>query len=86
MDWSVAVSSIWLMNGTTIQSTAVLGNVDASWSIVGTGDFNLDGKSDILWRDTNGNTAIWFMNGMTPSSTSNIGGNLPTRWTVQSTN
>jgi Bacterial Ig-like domain (group 3) len=26
-------------------------------------DFNGDRKSDILWRDTNGNTALWLMNG-----------------------
>jgi hypothetical protein len=35
--------------------------------IVETGDFNGDGMSDILWRDTSGNTAIWFMNGATAS-------------------
>ena len=28
-----------------------------------TGDFNGDGKSDILWRNTNGEMAIWLMNG-----------------------
>jgi hypothetical protein len=31
--------------------------------VVGTGDFNGDSNSDILWRDTSGNTSIWFMNG-----------------------
>jgi hypothetical protein len=35
----------------------------ASWSIVGTGDFNAGGKTDLPWRDTGGNTVIWFMNG-----------------------
>ena len=34
-----------------------------SWAVVGTGDFNGDGKSDILWRNTNGTVAIWEMNG-----------------------
>jgi hypothetical protein len=27
--------------------------VPANWSIVGTADFNGDGKSDLLWRDSN---------------------------------
>ena len=30
--------------------------------IQGTGDFNGDGKSDVLWRNVNGTVAIWFMN------------------------
>jgi hypothetical protein len=33
------------------------------WLIVGTGDFNGDGNTDIRWRDISGNVAIWFMNG-----------------------
>jgi hypothetical protein len=38
------------------------------WSIGETDDFDGEGKSDILWRDTNtGATAIWFMNGTQPS-------------------
>ena len=48
---------------TISQSGRGLGNVPATWTVVGTGDFNGDGKTDILWRDTIGNTAIWFMNG-----------------------
>ena len=32
-------------------------------SRVATHDFNGDGKSDIVWRDTTGDTAIWLMNG-----------------------
>ena len=34
------------------------------WTDVGTGDFNGDGKSDILWRNTDGRVAIWLMNGI----------------------
>ena len=33
---------------------------DQNWKIAGTGDFNGDGKSDILWRNTStGDNAIW---------------------------
>ena len=33
---------------------------DQNWKVAGTGDFNGDGKSDILWRNTStGDNAIW---------------------------
>jgi hypothetical protein len=41
--------------------------------------------SDLLWRDSSGNTAMWFMNGTTIASTASVG-NVPTTWTVQSVN
>jgi hypothetical protein len=63
---------------------AFVGTVPTSWSIVETGYFNGDGKGDILWRDTSGNTAIWFMNGVTPTGASL--GAVSTDWTIQGLN
>src|SRR5262249_27628796 len=33
------------------------------WNLQGTGDFNGDGMSDIVWRHTGGQTVLWEMNG-----------------------
>ena len=34
------------------------------WSVKQIGDFNGDGKSDIVWQHTDGSTAVWLMNGL----------------------
>ena len=59
----------WTMNGSQItagQALTYQGNpvgLDSSWTVAGIGDFNGDGKSDILWRDTDGALVDWTMNG-----------------------
>jgi hypothetical protein len=44
-------------------------NPGPSWRAIGTGDFNDDGHSDILWQNTSWRVSIWEMNG-----TDRIGG------------
>jgi hypothetical protein len=53
----------------SVLATGGLGNVATSWSMVQTGDYNGDGMSDLLWRDTSGNIAMWFLNGTAVGST-----------------
>ena len=47
-------------------------------------DFNGDGKSDILWRNNNGDVAIWLMNGSQVSSYAPLS-NIPLSWTIVGT-
>ncbi len=77
-------TAMWLMNGGTVSAGASLGNVPATWSIVGQRDFDGDGKTDLLWHDTSGNTAIWLMNGGTIASAASLG-NVPTSWSIAGT-
>src|SRR5208282_151976 len=80
--------AIWLMNGTTIlnPTTSYVATVPTAsgWTIVGTGDFNGDGKTDILWHDTSGDVAIWEMNGTTilNPTTSYVATVSPSTWTI----
>jgi hypothetical protein len=53
----------------------------ASGELTDTHDFNGDGMSDILWRDTSGDVVMWLMNGGTIASSVFVG-NLPTTWSI----
>jgi hypothetical protein len=68
-------ASIWQMNGTEVASKATIGTINAvgGWDFVGTGDFNGDGKSDLLFlNDKTHGVAIWQMNGNQVTSSSQI--------------
>ena len=54
---------MWLMNGTQIVVGGQVGTTDPDWQIVGSGDYNGDGRADILWRHSSGTTYMWLMNG-----------------------
>ena len=75
---------LWLVNGTQIMKTQVLGNVGTNWSVIGQRDFTGSGNTDVLWRDTSGNIGVWVMNGTSIVSTT-ILGNVPTTWSVVGT-
>ena len=61
--------------------------VPTSWQVVGTGDFNGDGRDDILWRNTDGTVSNWLgtaSGGFTPND-ANAARFVPTSWTVVGT-
>jgi hypothetical protein len=73
------------MNGPQVLQSAGLATVPTAWTIVETGDFDGDGKSDILWHDTSGNVAIWFMNGTQVRQFAGVA-TVPTVWSIQGAN
>ena len=49
--------------------TSITTVADPNWHIVGMGDFNADGKPDILWRTRPpARMTVWYMNGAMTSS------------------
>ncbi len=84
-------AAMWLMNGTSPATQGVIGTVDTAWQIAGTsslvqstGDFNADGKADLLWRKSDGTVAMWLMNGITPTIQAVIG-TIDTTWQIAGT-
>jgi len=63
----------WLLNGATVTSTLELSwrcdaasGCSAAWRPVGTGDFNGDGRADLLWHNAQtGELRAWLLNGTT---------------------
>jgi hypothetical protein len=76
--------AVWLMDGGTVSQAGNLGAIASAWSVIGERDFNGDGYSDLLWRDTSGDLAMWLMNGLTVASAASLG-SIPATWTVNGT-
>jgi len=62
------------MNGASCAGQAQLGG-STVWKVVGTGDFNSDGKPDIMWQHpTSGELWAWIMNGATVTQSTLLSG------------
>src|SRR6185437_8370512 len=71
-DASSGVPLIDFMSNGTVASSATLPSPTIAWHIAGSGDFNADNKSDILWQNANGTPMIWTMNGSSVTSTTTL--------------
>ncbi len=60
---------VWMMDGTDQVDELELPRLGTSWRLVGVGDFNADGKADLLWRNSaTFATVIAYMNGTSMTS------------------
>jgi hypothetical protein len=79
---------VWYMDGVTRTGWSYIEPAvsDLNWEIVGTGDFNGDGKTDILWRNkSTGQNVVWLMNGTTYSSYAELMQVADTNWQIVGT-
>ncbi len=78
---------VWLMDGTSLVSHgAVFTLGDANWQVQGTGDYDGNGKDDLLWRnEVTGENYLWFMNGTSLASSGPIQSLADLAWKVGGT-
>ncbi|WNM57962.1 Ig-like domain-containing protein [Candidatus Nitrospira allomarina] len=73
----------WLLNGTSIATSGLLGQLPMDWTMSGVGDLNGDTKADLVWRNSiSGAVVIWLMDGLTITSTGFLGA-VATSWDIQ---
>src|SRR5207249_6543380 len=83
---STGENYIWLMNGLSTASQGSVNFVDpaSGWQVQGVGDFDGDGKADILWRNTStGQNYIYLMNGLAVASQGSINSVGDQAWQVK---
>jgi len=66
------------MNRTNTIGGGAVANPDPSWHVMGVGDYNKDGRSDILFQNSSGAVDIWEMNGTSIIASTNLGNPGPT--------
>ena len=68
--------AIWQMNGTQVAANPQVGTINAAagWRFQDTGDFNGDGKTDLLMlNDITHGVAVWQMNGTQVTANPQVG-------------
>jgi hypothetical protein len=75
-------NQIALMNGLReVNRVVIPTRTDLNWEIQGSGDFNRDGRPDIVWRNYSTlENQVWFMNGVVFLSSATINPIVPPEW------
>jgi hypothetical protein len=74
----------WLAqaNGSFAPNPTVV-NIPLAWHVATTGDFNGDGRDDILWRHDNGTVGTWFADANGNFASNPVAVGVSTDWHIQ---
>ncbi len=77
---------VWMMDGTDIKTGGgyVVKGMKSDWVVKAIADFNGDGKSDVLWRNTTtGDVAMWLLDGLSMSTGNYVAQAVPDNWQIK---
>jgi hypothetical protein len=78
---STGGNAIWTVDKGAVTTTSNLQSAGSTWQAAGIGDFNGDGKADILWRDNSGAVVAWLMDNTNVAQMGSLA-SVPTSWKV----
>jgi hypothetical protein len=78
---SDGVAAVWTMNGTEVEARAMVEPAGAGWRVADVGDYDGDGRDDILWRSDENMLSIWTMDGAAARNKAFIG-SIGQEWRV----
>lgn len=80
---SAGKTTVWLMDGSAVKGVRPQPDLP-NWQLVGIGDANRDGTSDLLWRElgSGGGTALWLMADAAMTSTNALPSVTESGWAI----
>ncbi|MES2964767.1 MAG: VCBS repeat-containing protein [Bdellovibrionota bacterium] len=76
--------ALWNFDVQAVRRGVVCKMTSTGWSVRGTGDFNGDAQTDIIWRNADGRTAVWILNGTTRVA-GGFSNNMTSAWALEAT-
>jgi hypothetical protein len=70
------------LDGPSVLSRTTVATVGNDWKIEDFGDYNTDGKTDILWRNDNGQVGEWLMDGAVIAAAQTVAENVTPDWKI----
>ena len=83
---STGANFIWALDsaGNFVSQIDLTPLADPNWRIVGAGDFNTDGSTDLVWRNqSTGDNVVWFMSGTTFTGLAFLPPLADSNWQIQ---